>query len=71
MLRERAGLNLDNRFGNDMGYRDPEEEKSRRIWSASFILIFGVFVCIRAMVEFIRLRRMKAMISSTPLNYGF
>ena len=52
-------------------YRDPEEEKSRRLWSATFILCMGVFVCIRALVEFIRLRRMKAMIASTPLNYGF
>ena len=64
---------LRNRFDENLaGYRgDLEEEKSRRLWSADFILVFGVLVLFRAVAEYIRLRRMRAMINSTPLTYGF
>ncbi|KAJ3000395.1 hypothetical protein HDV02_005755 [Globomyces sp. JEL0801] len=51
------------------GYRpDPEEEKSRREWSAVFIIAMGVFVIIRSNVEFFRLVRMKALIGSTAYH---
>jgi hypothetical protein len=47
------------------GYRpDPEEEKSRREWTAYFILFMGVFILLRANIEFYRLRRMRNLVGS-------
>jgi hypothetical protein len=52
----------------DNGYRpDPEEEKSRREWTAMFILLMGVFILLRSNFEFYRLRRMRNLVgSATP-----
>ena len=47
------------------GYKpDPEEEKSRRLWTAMFILIVGFFLVMRANLEFYRLRRMRSLVGS-------
>ena len=47
------------------GYRpDPEEEKSRRLWTAMFIIIVGVFLVLRANLEFFRLRRMRSLVGT-------
>lgn len=70
LLKDRAGEMMNDPYG-DMAYPDPQEEKSRREWSAVFIIVMGVFIFLRALVEFIRLRRMKAMVDSVPLTYGF
>jgi hypothetical protein len=50
----------------DNGYRpDPEEEKSRREWTAYFIIFMGAFLLLRSNIEFIRLRRMKAAVQGS------
>ncbi|KAJ3271351.1 hypothetical protein HDV01_006856 [Terramyces sp. JEL0728] len=50
----------------DNGYQpDPEEEKSRREWSAVFIIFMGLFILLRANIEFFRLRRMRSLVGAS------
>jgi hypothetical protein len=47
------------------GYHpDPDEERSRRLWTAVFIIIVGFFLIARANAEFWRLRRMRSLVGS-------
>jgi hypothetical protein len=71
LLKSRADGPLEqDPFGDGEQFRDPEEEKSRRQWSAVFILVMGGLILVRATIEFIRLRRTRAMIGSIPLRWG-
>lgn len=52
--------------GEDGYQPDPEEERSRREWSAMFIIVMGAFLLVKSSIEFIRLKRMQALANSTP-----
>ncbi|KAI8923892.1 histidinol dehydrogenase-domain-containing protein [Entophlyctis helioformis] len=56
---------------DNSGYTpDPAEEQQRREWSAFLLLVIGMFVCLRAVAEYVRVRRMRAIIMASSSSSG-